>query len=344
MTLVFVNTRIAGREHLPAIVDGERGGAADRAASRLARRRRSGARSRRRWRPERCAPWSATSTLDLGIDWGDVDLVIHVGAPKGSSRLLQRIGRANHRLDEPSRALLVPANRFEVLECEAARAAVIEGAQDTEPPARHKLDVLCQHILGVACAGPFHPDYPLWRGAPQLRPIASSTGRMFDQAVDFVSTGGYALKGYERYAKLRPLGDGRLRLAHPRLAQQYRLNVGTIVEAEMLKVRLVRRRRGGLEGASALVAAGGCWARSRNISSSSCGRATPSCSPARCCASRGWTRLQCAGQPRRSAADPKMPSYVGGKFPLSTYLAGRVRGMLADPRAGAACRRRCATG
>ena len=100
----------------------------------------------------------ATSTLDLGIDWGAVDLVINVGAPKGSSRILQRIGRANHRLDEPSRALLVPANRFEVLECEAARAAVIEGAQDTEPPARLKLDVLCQHILGVACAGPFHPD------------------------------------------------------------------------------------------------------------------------------------------------------------------------------------------
>jgi Lhr-like helicase len=61
-----------------------------------------------------------TSSLDLGIDWGDIDLVINVGAPKGSSRLLQRIGRANHRLDEPSRGILVPANRFEVLECEAA--------------------------------------------------------------------------------------------------------------------------------------------------------------------------------------------------------------------------------
>ena len=59
-----------------------------------------------------------TSTLDLGIDWGAVDLVIQVGAPKGLSRLVQRIGRANHRLDEPSRALLVPANRLEGLEGE----------------------------------------------------------------------------------------------------------------------------------------------------------------------------------------------------------------------------------
>src|SRR6202043_2613782 len=62
----------------------------------------------------------ATSSLDLGIDWGGVDQVIQVGAPKGVSRLLQRVGRANHRMDEASRAILVPANRFEVLECEAA--------------------------------------------------------------------------------------------------------------------------------------------------------------------------------------------------------------------------------
>ena len=64
------------------------------------------------------------STLDLGIDWGDVDLVVNVGAPKGSSRLMQRIGRANHRLDEPSRAVLIPANRFEVLECRVAIDAI----------------------------------------------------------------------------------------------------------------------------------------------------------------------------------------------------------------------------
>ena len=99
-----------------------------------------------------------TSTLDLGIDWGDVDLVIHMGAPKGSSRLLQRIGRSNHRLDSPSEALLVPSNRFEVLECEAALQAAKENAQDTEYPAVHKLDVLAQHILGTACAGPFDAD------------------------------------------------------------------------------------------------------------------------------------------------------------------------------------------
>src|SRR5205085_6129233 len=82
----------------------------------------------------------ATSPLDLGIDWGDIDLVINVGAPKGASRLLQRIGRANHRLDEPSEAVLVPANRFEVLECRAAIDAVAANAQDTPPMRTGALD------------------------------------------------------------------------------------------------------------------------------------------------------------------------------------------------------------
>ena len=83
-----------------------------------------------------------TSSLDLGIDWGDIDLVVNVGAPKGSSRLLQRIGRANHRLDEPSRAVLIPANRFEVLECRVAIDAIAENAQDTPPLRIGALDVL----------------------------------------------------------------------------------------------------------------------------------------------------------------------------------------------------------
>src|SRR5207247_2792667 len=94
----------------------------------------------------------ATSSLDLGIDWGDVDLVINVGAPKGASRLIQRVGRANHRLDEPSRAFLVPSNRFEVLECRAALEAAAAGDHDAVQHRTGALDVLAQHILGVACS------------------------------------------------------------------------------------------------------------------------------------------------------------------------------------------------
>ncbi|MEM7070090.1 MAG: DEAD/DEAH box helicase, partial [Pseudomonadota bacterium] len=172
----------------------------------------------------------ATSTLDLGIDWGDVDLVIHVGAPKGASRLAQRIGRANHRIDEPSKAILVPANRFEVMECQAALDANYLGAQDTPPLVNGALDVLAQHILGTACAGPFSAD-ELFLEITSCAPYAELDRDTFERAIAFVATGGYALKTYEQYAKIKKTADGTWRLTHPSIAQRYRMNCGTIVEA-----------------------------------------------------------------------------------------------------------------
>src|SRR5213079_615827 len=136
-----------------------------------------------------------TSTLDLGIDWGAVDRVICVGAPKGAARLVQRIGRANHRLDEPSRAILVPANRFEVLECNAAIGAVADHAQDTPPLRIGALDVLAQHVLGSACGEPFFAD-ELYREVRTAAPYGALRRADFDDVVDFVATGGYALKAY----------------------------------------------------------------------------------------------------------------------------------------------------
>jgi ATP-dependent helicase Lhr and Lhr-like helicase len=227
-----------------------------------------------------------TSTLDLGIDWGDVDLVVQVGAPKGASRMLQRIGRANHRLDEPSKAMFVPGNRFEVLECEAALEAVAEGAQDSETPLPGGLDVLAQHILGLACAAPLDAD-ETFAEITSAWPYRELDRTKFDRVLEFVATGGYALRAYERFAKLRKTPDGLWRIANPAIAQQYRLNVGTIVEEPMLRVRLVRARARAQQPVRSAAGAG-CSGRSRNISSTSWCTATPSCSGARSLRSRAW--------------------------------------------------------
>jgi ATP-dependent Lhr-like helicase len=275
-----------------------------------------------------------TSSLDLGIDWGDVDLVINVGAPKGSSRLLQRIGRSNHRLDEPSKAVLVPANRFEVLECRAALDAVAENAQDTPPARIGALDVLAQHILGRAVGAPFLAD-ELYDEVRAAAPYTSLARADFDAALDFVATGGYALKAYERFAKIRQytkldtkLGKvGRWRITHPRVAQRYRMNVGTIVEADMIKVRLVRSR-----GHGAIVPRGGRLLG--EVEEYFIETLTPA------------DTFVFAGEilkyealvedevyvSRTTSTDPKVPAYEGGKFPLSTYLAARVRALLAHRR------------
>ena len=265
----------------------------------------------------------ATSTLDLGIDWGDVDLVIHVGAPKGASRLAQRIGRANHRMDEPSRAILVPANRFEVMECRAALDANYLGAQDTPPLIDGALDVLAQHVLGMACAEPFHADR-LYAEIRSAAPYAGLSRETFDRILDFVATGGYALKTYERFAKIRKTADGTWRVSNPRIAQQYRLNIGTIVEAPELNVRLTRGGKGGnARGGRAL-------GRIEEYFLETLTAGDTFLFAGKVLRFEGIRENECIAS-NAAGQDAKIPVYAGGKFPLSTYLAAQVRAMLADP-------------
>ena len=259
-----------------------------------------------------------TSTLDLGIDWGDVDLVIQLASPKGASRMVQRIGRANHRLDEPSRALFVPANRFEMLECQAAREAIAENKLDGDPPRVGALDVLAQHIMGCACSEPFDL-LALYDEVRAAGPYRDLIWEDFEQVVDFVSTGGYALKNYDKFRRIVKGQDGLWRVRNAETAQRHRLNVGAIVSPAMLSVRIAMRGgRGGrkigeveegmlemLEPGETFVFAGQVW---RLV---------------------GVTNLDVLVQPA-PAADPKMPSWGGSKFALSTYLAKRVRQLMTD--------------
>lgn len=266
----------------------------------------------------------ATSTLDLGIDWGDVDLVIHVGAPKGASRLAQRIGRANHRMDEPSRAILVPANRFEVMECQAALDANYIGAQDTPPVGDGALDVLAQHVLGMACASPFDAD-DLYAEVISAAPYARLDRRDFDRIIDFVATGGYALRAYERYARIRKNKDGLWRISHPDVAQQYRLNIGTIIESPMLNVRMVKRNARGSLGRG-----GASLGKVEEYFLESLVQGDTFLFSGKVLRFEGIRENECLVS-QAYHLDPKIPAYAGGKFPLSTYLAEGVRAMLSDP-------------
>lgn len=279
-----------------------------------------------------------TSTLDLGIDWGDVDLVIQLGAPKGCSRLVQRIGRANHRLDEPSHALLVPNNRFEVLECRAAKEAVGEGALDGEMARVGGLDCLAQHVMGAACGEPFLAD-ELYEEVVSTAPYADLTRKQFDRVVDMVATGGYALRVYDRYRRIiEDPKTKRWRARTARDAQQHRMNVGAIVEETMLTVKwlagqaVVNRRVARGERANALRG----------------GRPLGQIEEYFIEGLTSGDTFLFAGQILRFVAlvetdvlvtravgedTPKIPSYAGGKFPLSTYLADRVRRIVGNPRA-----------
>ncbi len=184
-----------------------------------------------------------TGTLDLGIDWNEVDLVIQVGAPKNIKRLVQRIGRANHTYNTPSKAIIIPANKFEIVECQAALEAVRDKDLDGEPIASGSLDVLCQHILLVACSGKILPA-KLFEEIKQIGAYKNLTHEEFKECMGFCIDGGYALKRYEQWHRLKLDHSGNLILRDPRIANKIRMNVGTIQDTETLKVRTHRRSGG----------------------------------------------------------------------------------------------------
>lgn len=262
-----------------------------------------------------------TSTLDMGIDWGDVDLVIQLAAPKGASRMVQRIGRANHRLDEPSRALFVPASRFEMLECRAAADAILENHLDGEPPRIGALDVLAQHVMGCACSEPFKLT-ELYDEVRSSGPYAELTWEDFEAVVDFVSTGGYALRTYEKFRRIVQTADGLWTARNAQARQQHRMNVGAIISPATINIRIGGGRKpvGGrkigeaeegyfeqLTPGDTFVFAGQVWRYNSLVGADAFVSPAPN-------------------------DDPKMPSWGGSKFPLSTYLASRVRQMMHDER------------
>lgn len=260
----------------------------------------------------------ATSSLDLGIDWGGVDQVIQVGAPKGVSRLLQRVGRANHRMDEASNAILVPANRFEVLECEAAILGVAARELDGDPPRPGGLDVLAQHLLVLACSAPFMPDV-IYNEIIKAAPYAALSRADFDDVLGFVADGGYALQAYEQWKKLFRDSEGRMHVRNARTAVALRMNIGTIVEAPVMKVRLTGKRGFGptlgeieeyfvnmLRPGDTFMFAGRLlrFIRIRE------------------------NAVECM---EGGDGDPMVPAYAGGRLSLTTNLADRVRGLLQNP-------------
>lgn len=257
-----------------------------------------------------------TGSLDLGLDWGDVDLVIQVGAPKNVKRLVQRIGRANHRYNAPSKALLVPANRFEVVECQAALDAVRAHTLDGEPRGPGPRDVLCQHILATACAGPFDAEN-LYHEVTTAGPYALLTKAEFDACLDFVATGGYALKAYDRWQRLK-LTNGKWHLRDPRAAALIRQNLGTIIDIETLKVRL-RNQFGGTplgeveESFAATLTPGDTFLIGGQI--------------VRYESLREMT-VEVSKTPGR---DPKVAVFNGTKFATSTLLADRILEIFQQP-------------
>ena len=318
-TLIFTNTRFLAEYIFQHLWDANEAtlpiGIHHGSLGKEARRKVEGAMARGELRA-----LVATASLDLGVDWGDIDLVVQMGAPKGSSRLLQRIGRANHRLDQRSRALLVPGNRFEFLEATAAKEAVDEGQRDGEEFRPGGLDVLAQHVMACACAAPFD-EAALHAEIRSSLAYAWVDEEAWQRVLEFVATGGYSLRAYDKFKRIVRDRGGIWRLAHPEQAARHRLNAGIIIDSEMLDVRI---SAGGNRGGRSL----------GKVEE----RFAASLSPGDTFAFAGMSLEVVKLQDmeilvRASKSSAMIPSYGGQRLPLTTHLANRVRAMLVD-RAG----------
>jgi ATP-dependent Lhr-like helicase len=311
-TLVFTNTRFLAEYIFQLLWDVNEDklpiGIHHGSLSKEARRKVEGAMARGELRA-----LVATASLDLGVDWGDIDLVVQMGTPKGSSRLLQRIGRANHRLDQPSRALLVPGNRFEFLEATAAKDAVDEGQRDGEDFRPGGLDVLAQHVMACACSSPFDEAALLGEVRSSLA-YAWVDECIWARVLNFVATGGYALKAYDRFKRIVRGKAGTWRLTHPEHAARHRLNAGIIVDSEMLDVRFRNGRSlGRVEEQFGASLSPGDTFRFAGMDLEV----------------ESLKDLEVIVRAARKSA--QIPSYMGARMPLTTHLADRVRAMLAKP-------------
>jgi ATP-dependent Lhr-like helicase len=218
-------------------------------------------------------------------------------------------------MDEASDAILVPANRFEVLECQAAIEGVAAHELDGDAPPQGGLDVLAQHLLLTAASGPFHPD-AMFAEVVRAAPYTALPRQDFDDVLRFVEDGGYALSSYERYRKLFRDSEGHVHIRGERTARQARMNVGTIVEAPLLKVRMKSQTLGEVEEYFAnTLRTGDTFMFAGRLLEFLRIRETT---------------LECVDG---GTGTPMVPAYAGARLPLTTNLASRVRAMLHDPSA-----------
>lgn len=257
----------------------------------------------------------ATSSLDLGVDFPSVDLVLQIGSPKGMARLLQRAGRANHRPGAPGTVHCVPTHVLELAEYAAARQAIAEGRIESRRPPRLSLDVLAQHCVTLALGGGFRAD-ELLAEVRGTHAFAGLSAVQWEAVLAFIERGGQALENYPDFHRVVVDGQGLYGVSDRRVALRHRLSIGTITADGAVEVRYLR------------------------------GAALGSVEEGFISRLRPRDRFQFAGRTLelvavdgmtayvRKAASPSasVPRWQGGRMPLSTELGMAVEAALAGPR------------
>ena len=262
----------------------------------------------------------ATSSLDLGVDFLPVQRVLQIGSAKGVARLLQRAGRSGHAPGRTSRVTLVPTHTLELVEAAAARRAALAGRVESRVSPAKPLDVLVQHLVTVALGGGFDAD-ALYAEVCSAHAYRDLTREEFDWALAFVANGGDSLTAYPEYHRVR-LQDGLWRVPDRGIARRHRLQVGTIVSDAMMAVKWVSGGLGGKtlghveEGFIARLNKGDCFVFAGRVLE--------------------FVRTHEMAAQVRLARKVRgvVPSWAGGKMPLSSEMAASVQALLDEAAQG----------
>ncbi len=253
----------------------------------------------------------ATSSLDLGVDFLPVERVLQIGSARGVARLLQRAGRSGHAPGRTSRITLVPTNTLELLEAAGARNAARAGRIEKRPVPDKPMDVLVQHLVTLALGGGFTAAalFAEVRSAWSYRRLSQAE---FDWALAFCERGGSSLSAYPDYHRIRPDENGVYHVPDAGLARRHRLNIGTIVGDSSLQVSYMTGGRIGTieESFIARLRKGDCFVFAGRLLE--------------------FIRVQDMTAFVKKAEKNKgaIPSWNGGKMPLSTEMADAVLDLL----------------
>ena len=255
-----------------------------------------------------------TASLDLGVDFTPVEQVIQIGGPKGIARLLQRAGRSGHRPGAVSRVLCVPTQAFELIEYSAAREAIEQRFVESREPLPKPLDLLAQHLVTVALGGGFEPE-TMFEEVKTAYAYRDLTREEWDWTLDFVVKGGKALKAYDQYRKVVAQGT-RMIVDSKTIARFHRMSIGTITSDQAIDVRFASGRSLGTVEESfiarvpprSLFAFAGHTLRLEKV--------------------RGMTAIVKKAKGKSGA----IPVWGGGRSPLSSELADRVRSRIQEAR------------
>ncbi len=256
----------------------------------------------------------ATSSLDLGVDFAAVDLVVQIGSPRSVARLMQRAGRSGHRPGARSRMLLVPTHNLEIAEAAALRGAIADTVIESRVPPGLSLDVLAQHLVTLSVAGGFDAAQVL-REIRGTEAFASLTLADYERVLRFITHGGEALASYPQFQRVLQDDTGRYVISSPAHARLHRFSIGTIASDPSVRLTFVRGATLG------------------EVEENFAARLNPGDRFRFAGRTLELVRLRDLVAQVRLSRKPanSVPRWLGGRLPLSGTLAAATRAQLAAP-------------